>query len=220
MLKDLPFPYTSAAQHEHKLATPLGPEWSTSTVRHPLSPPSSSRSRSYRSRSRGLSRSDCAQGTGRARSARRESRWRPSAAASSRTRCLARDDDARADPLSLPCRSSGTRRFLPSSSSRASRSGLSTARWRSSSSLPPRPVTLPPRSTPPSLLCAHGPGERESDHLLERAARGSRAASGASSRRTTISRAPSVASRTQHPVARAGWHASLLACSKPRKSQA
>lgn len=25
MLKDLPFPYTSAAQHEHKLATPLGP---------------------------------------------------------------------------------------------------------------------------------------------------------------------------------------------------
>ncbi|GAA5943759.1 hypothetical protein JCM3775_000944 [Rhodotorula graminis] len=32
MLKDLPFPYTSAAQHEHKLATPLGPEWSTSTI--------------------------------------------------------------------------------------------------------------------------------------------------------------------------------------------
>ncbi|TNY24733.1 Utp14 protein-domain-containing protein [Rhodotorula diobovata] len=32
MLKDLPFPYTSAAQHEHKLATPLGPEWSTSTT--------------------------------------------------------------------------------------------------------------------------------------------------------------------------------------------
>ncbi|KAL7343358.1 Utp14 protein-domain-containing protein [Rhodotorula toruloides] len=31
MLKDLPFPYTSAAQHEHKLRTPLGPEWSTST---------------------------------------------------------------------------------------------------------------------------------------------------------------------------------------------
>ena len=58
--------------------------------------------RSYRSRSRGSARSDCAQGTGRARSARRESRWRPSAAASSRTRCLARDDDARADPLSLP----------------------------------------------------------------------------------------------------------------------
>lgn len=38
MLKDLPFPYTSAAQHEHKLATPLGPEWSTSTVRHRLLP--------------------------------------------------------------------------------------------------------------------------------------------------------------------------------------
>lgn len=37
MLKDLPFPYTSAAQHEHKLRTPLGPEWSTSTVRS-LSP--------------------------------------------------------------------------------------------------------------------------------------------------------------------------------------
>jgi U3 small nucleolar RNA-associated protein 14 len=33
MLKDLPFPYTSAAQHEHKLRTPMGPEWSTSTVR-------------------------------------------------------------------------------------------------------------------------------------------------------------------------------------------
>ncbi|KAI5481860.1 U3 small nucleolar RNA-associated protein 14 [Pseudohyphozyma bogoriensis] len=32
MLKDLPFPYTSAAQHEHKLRTPLGHEWSTSTV--------------------------------------------------------------------------------------------------------------------------------------------------------------------------------------------
>ncbi|KAM0752317.1 small-subunit processome [Meredithblackwellia eburnea MCA 4105] len=32
MLKDLPFPYTSAAQHEQKLRTPLGPEWSTSTV--------------------------------------------------------------------------------------------------------------------------------------------------------------------------------------------
>ncbi|BGP32399.1 hypothetical protein JCM10296v2_004180 [Rhodotorula toruloides] len=32
MLKDLPFPYTSAAQHEHKLRTPLGPEWSTSTI--------------------------------------------------------------------------------------------------------------------------------------------------------------------------------------------
>ncbi|GAA6028278.1 hypothetical protein JCM8097_006953 [Rhodosporidiobolus ruineniae] len=32
MLKDLPFPYTSAAQHEHKLRTPMGPEWSTSTV--------------------------------------------------------------------------------------------------------------------------------------------------------------------------------------------
>lgn len=32
MLKDLPFPYTSAAQHEHKLRTPLGPEWSTATV--------------------------------------------------------------------------------------------------------------------------------------------------------------------------------------------
>lgn len=32
LLKDLPFPYTSAAQHEHKLRTPLGPEWSTSTV--------------------------------------------------------------------------------------------------------------------------------------------------------------------------------------------
>ncbi|GAA6047448.1 hypothetical protein JCM3770_001310 [Rhodotorula araucariae] len=32
MLKDLPFPYTSAAQHEHKLSTPMGPEWSTSTI--------------------------------------------------------------------------------------------------------------------------------------------------------------------------------------------
>ncbi|GAA5828727.1 hypothetical protein JCM11251_005854 [Rhodosporidiobolus azoricus] len=32
MLKDLPFPYTSAAQHEHKLRTPMGPEWSTSTI--------------------------------------------------------------------------------------------------------------------------------------------------------------------------------------------
>lgn len=32
LLKDLPFPYTSAAQHEHKLRTPMGPEWSTSTV--------------------------------------------------------------------------------------------------------------------------------------------------------------------------------------------
>ncbi|GAA5851356.1 hypothetical protein JCM3766R1_007011 [Sporobolomyces carnicolor] len=32
MLKDLPFPYTSAAQLEHKLRTPMGPEWSTSTV--------------------------------------------------------------------------------------------------------------------------------------------------------------------------------------------
>ncbi|KAK4049460.1 hypothetical protein OIO90_005411 [Microbotryomycetes sp. JL221] len=32
MLKDLPFPYTSVAQHEHKLRTPMGPEWSTSTV--------------------------------------------------------------------------------------------------------------------------------------------------------------------------------------------
>ena len=32
LLKDLTFPYTSAAQHEHKLRTPMGPEWSTSTV--------------------------------------------------------------------------------------------------------------------------------------------------------------------------------------------
>ncbi|KAK4702289.1 U3 small nucleolar RNA-associated protein 14, partial [Phenoliferia sp. Uapishka_3] len=32
LLKDLPFPYTSAAQHDHKLRTPLGGEWSTSTV--------------------------------------------------------------------------------------------------------------------------------------------------------------------------------------------
>ncbi|SCV71886.1 BQ2448_4580 [Microbotryum intermedium] len=32
LLKDLPFPYTSVAQHEHKLRTPMGPEWSTSTV--------------------------------------------------------------------------------------------------------------------------------------------------------------------------------------------
>ncbi len=32
LLKDLPFPYTSAAQMEHKLRTPLGPEWSTSTI--------------------------------------------------------------------------------------------------------------------------------------------------------------------------------------------
>lgn len=32
LLKDLPFPYTSAAQHDHKLRMPLGPEWSTSTV--------------------------------------------------------------------------------------------------------------------------------------------------------------------------------------------
>ncbi|GAA5901051.1 uncharacterized protein JCM6883_004734 [Sporobolomyces salmoneus] len=32
MLKDLPFPYTSAAQLEHKLRTPMGPEWSTSTI--------------------------------------------------------------------------------------------------------------------------------------------------------------------------------------------
>ncbi|ORY84072.1 Utp14 protein-domain-containing protein [Leucosporidium creatinivorum] len=32
LLKDLPFPYTSAAQHEHKLRTPMGPEWSTSTI--------------------------------------------------------------------------------------------------------------------------------------------------------------------------------------------
>ncbi|GJN90772.1 hypothetical protein Rhopal_003786-T1 [Rhodotorula paludigena] len=32
MLKDLPFPYTSAAQHEQKLRTPMGPEWSTSTI--------------------------------------------------------------------------------------------------------------------------------------------------------------------------------------------
>ncbi|KAL8278691.1 hypothetical protein RQP46_008983 [Phenoliferia psychrophenolica] len=31
-LKDLPFPYTSAAQHDHKLRTPLGAEWSTATV--------------------------------------------------------------------------------------------------------------------------------------------------------------------------------------------
>jgi U3 small nucleolar RNA-associated protein 14 len=37
MLKDLPFPYTSAAQLEHKLRTPMGPEWSTSTV-SPLLP--------------------------------------------------------------------------------------------------------------------------------------------------------------------------------------
>lgn len=36
MLKDLPFPYTSAAQHEQKLRTPMGPEWSTSTVRSRL----------------------------------------------------------------------------------------------------------------------------------------------------------------------------------------
>lgn len=32
VLKDLPFPYTSAAQHEHKLRTPLGPEWAASTT--------------------------------------------------------------------------------------------------------------------------------------------------------------------------------------------
>lgn len=32
LLKDLPFPYTSAAQHEHKLRQPLGPEFSTATV--------------------------------------------------------------------------------------------------------------------------------------------------------------------------------------------
>lgn len=39
MLKDLPFPYTSAAQLEHKLRTPMGPEWSTSTVSFMLSRP-------------------------------------------------------------------------------------------------------------------------------------------------------------------------------------
>lgn len=31
-LKDLPFPYTSPAQYEQRLRTPLGPEWSTATI--------------------------------------------------------------------------------------------------------------------------------------------------------------------------------------------
>lgn len=29
LIKDLPFPYTSASQHEMALRQPLGPEWST-----------------------------------------------------------------------------------------------------------------------------------------------------------------------------------------------
>ena len=31
-VKDLPYPYTSVAQFESRLSTPLGPEWSTGTV--------------------------------------------------------------------------------------------------------------------------------------------------------------------------------------------
>ena len=31
LVKDLPYPYTSASQHEHALRQPLGQEWSTAT---------------------------------------------------------------------------------------------------------------------------------------------------------------------------------------------
>ncbi|GAA97707.1 uncharacterized protein L969DRAFT_26806 [Mixia osmundae IAM 14324] len=39
-LKDLPYPYTSAAQLEHKLAQPLGPEWVTRTIQKQVTMPS------------------------------------------------------------------------------------------------------------------------------------------------------------------------------------
>jgi U3 small nucleolar RNA-associated protein 14 len=39
LVEDLPFPYTSSAQHEHKLRQPLGQEWTTqSTHRNAIAP--------------------------------------------------------------------------------------------------------------------------------------------------------------------------------------
>ena len=40
LVRDLPFPYTSASQHEHRLRQPLGPEWTTLTTQRAATMPS------------------------------------------------------------------------------------------------------------------------------------------------------------------------------------
>lgn len=39
LVKDLPFPYTSAAQHEQALRMPTGPEWQTGTTHRSFTRP-------------------------------------------------------------------------------------------------------------------------------------------------------------------------------------
>ena len=39
LVKDLPYPYTNAAQHEQALRQPLGPEWQTTATQRALTRP-------------------------------------------------------------------------------------------------------------------------------------------------------------------------------------